>query len=181
MASVIATKAPTTASTTTAEDTLKRKTRDANVVSGGHLVAKALKADAVIFVDDVVAGPQVGEALERSPDANVGARRTLAEDLRVGQEHKAEVTEDEATARRCDREQQCGLLRKIVPRLENHGVDSTEESLRAQRLSAVGERDHDSVASAHERGEVALGFGKPARRNSGPLRLEGVRLPGWEL
>src|SRR5438477_617849 len=36
MASVTATKAPTT----TAEDTLQRKTRDANVVSGGHLVAK---------------------------------------------------------------------------------------------------------------------------------------------
>ena len=27
--------------TTTAEDTLKQKTRDANVVSGGHRVAKA--------------------------------------------------------------------------------------------------------------------------------------------
>jgi acetolactate synthase I/II/III large subunit len=48
MASVTATKAPTTAaSTTTAEDTLKRKTRDANVVSGGHLVAKALKSEGV--------------------------------------------------------------------------------------------------------------------------------------
>jgi acetolactate synthase-1/2/3 large subunit len=41
-------KAPTTAAaTTTAEDTLKRKTRDANVVSGGHLVAKALKSEGV--------------------------------------------------------------------------------------------------------------------------------------
>jgi acetolactate synthase I/II/III large subunit len=48
MASVTATKAPTTAaSTTTAEDTLKRKTRDANVVSGGHLVAKALKSEGI--------------------------------------------------------------------------------------------------------------------------------------
>ena len=33
--------------TTTAEDTLKQKTRDANVVSGGHLVAKALKSEGV--------------------------------------------------------------------------------------------------------------------------------------
>jgi acetolactate synthase I/II/III large subunit len=48
MALVTATKAPTTAaSTTTAEDTLKRKTRDANVVSGGYLVAKALKSEGV--------------------------------------------------------------------------------------------------------------------------------------
>src|ERR1700732_3979865 len=33
--------------TTTAEDTLRRKSRDANVVSGGHLVAKALKNEGV--------------------------------------------------------------------------------------------------------------------------------------
>jgi len=33
--------------TTTAEDTLKRKSRDADVVSGGHLVAKALKNEGV--------------------------------------------------------------------------------------------------------------------------------------
>ncbi|MYZ48921.1 thiamine pyrophosphate-binding protein [Propylenella binzhouense] len=35
------------AETTTAEDTLKAKSRDTNVVSGGHLVAKALKAEGV--------------------------------------------------------------------------------------------------------------------------------------
>ena len=33
--------------TTTAEDTLKRKTRDADVISGGHLVARALKNEGV--------------------------------------------------------------------------------------------------------------------------------------
>jgi acetolactate synthase I/II/III large subunit len=38
------TKPPTT---TTAEDTLKAKTRDANVISGGHLVARALKNEGV--------------------------------------------------------------------------------------------------------------------------------------
>jgi acetolactate synthase-1/2/3 large subunit len=32
---------------TTAEDTLKQKTRDPNVISGGHLVAKALKSEGV--------------------------------------------------------------------------------------------------------------------------------------
>ncbi|MBV8210177.1 MAG: thiamine pyrophosphate-binding protein [Burkholderiaceae bacterium] len=40
-------RATSTTSTTTAEDTLKQKARDANVVSGGHLVAKALKAEGV--------------------------------------------------------------------------------------------------------------------------------------
>ena len=43
MSSVIATKP----AATTADDTLKRKTRDANVISGGHLVAKALKSEGV--------------------------------------------------------------------------------------------------------------------------------------
>src|ERR1700674_1564958 len=42
-----ATKVPDTQATTTADDTLKKKTRDANVVSGGHLVAKALKNEGV--------------------------------------------------------------------------------------------------------------------------------------
>ena len=38
---------PSAAARTTAEDTLKEKSRDANVISGGHLVAKALKAEGV--------------------------------------------------------------------------------------------------------------------------------------
>src|ERR1700680_1802164 len=42
-----ATKTTDSKGTTTAEDTLKRKTRDANVISGGHLVAKALKNEGV--------------------------------------------------------------------------------------------------------------------------------------
>src|SRR5687768_8404649 len=33
--------------TSTADDTLKQKSRDASVISGGHLVAKALKAEGV--------------------------------------------------------------------------------------------------------------------------------------
>jgi acetolactate synthase I/II/III large subunit len=38
---------PTPAKATTAEDTLQRKSRDASVISGGHLVAKALKNEGV--------------------------------------------------------------------------------------------------------------------------------------
>jgi hypothetical protein len=38
---------PSTARTTTAEDTLQQKARDPNVISGGHLVARALKAEGV--------------------------------------------------------------------------------------------------------------------------------------
>src|SRR5438128_5480978 len=42
-----ATKPAETRSTTTAEDTLARKSQDPNIISGGHLVAKALKAEGV--------------------------------------------------------------------------------------------------------------------------------------
>src|SRR5213079_3527168 len=42
-----ATKTTDNRATTTAEDTLKRKTRDAGVISGGHLVARALKNEGV--------------------------------------------------------------------------------------------------------------------------------------
>src|SRR6267154_2526709 len=40
-------KVSDTQATTTADDTLKKKTRDANVISGGHLVARALKNEGV--------------------------------------------------------------------------------------------------------------------------------------
>src|SRR5450755_5021883 len=39
--------APIQPKTTTAEDTLQRKSRDASVISGGHLVAKALKSEGI--------------------------------------------------------------------------------------------------------------------------------------
>ena len=38
---------PAQAKSTTAEDTLQKKSREAGVLSGGHLVAKALKNEGV--------------------------------------------------------------------------------------------------------------------------------------
>ncbi|HUD26371.1 MAG TPA: thiamine pyrophosphate-binding protein, partial [Burkholderiaceae bacterium] len=43
----VATAPSSRVQTTTAEDTLKAKSRQAGVVSGGHLVAKALKSEGV--------------------------------------------------------------------------------------------------------------------------------------
>ncbi|MDE3009977.1 MAG: thiamine pyrophosphate-binding protein [Pseudomonadota bacterium] len=45
--SAVLSSAPTNAASTTADDTLKAKSRDANVISGGHLVARALKAEGI--------------------------------------------------------------------------------------------------------------------------------------
>src|ERR1700721_2477481 len=42
---------------TTAEDTLQRKSRDAGVISGGHLVAKALKNEGVDTIFTLCGGP----------------------------------------------------------------------------------------------------------------------------
>ena len=47
MLDIAANKPTAPVARTTAEDTLKQKSRDANVISGGHLVAKALKAEGV--------------------------------------------------------------------------------------------------------------------------------------
>src|SRR4029077_16771481 len=51
-----ATKTTDGKGTTTAEDTLKRKSRDASVISGGHLVAKALKNEGVDTVFTLCGG-----------------------------------------------------------------------------------------------------------------------------
>ena len=45
--STVLTPPASSAKTSTAEDTLQRKSRDANVISGGHLVARALKNEGV--------------------------------------------------------------------------------------------------------------------------------------
>ena len=136
------------------EEVVARDARD-----GLRLEAEQL-ADAVVLVDDVVARAQVGEALQRAPDAGVGPRRPLAEDLRVGEKDEAEVAQDEAAARRGDGEQKRRVRRELVAGLEQFRLDAAEERLRAQRLAPVRERDDDAVPGADEGDEVALGLGQ---------------------
>ena len=133
-------------------------------------------ADAVVLVDDVVAGAEVGEALERAAAEAALARGAAAEDLVVGQDDEAEVAPDEAAARGRDGEQELRLLRQILARLEHARLDAAEEVLRAQRLAAVRERDDDALAGADERRELELGLGEAARRDRRLLRLERERL-----
>jgi hypothetical protein len=137
--------------------------------------------DAVIFVHDVVACPQVGEALERPPDADVGARRALAEDLRVGEQDQIEVTQHEAAAGRRDREDEAGAVRQLVALVEHDGLEPAEQAPRPHRLAAVDEGHDDLVPAADVGKEVALGLGQPARGDRGPLRLERVWLTGRQL
>ena len=134
-------------------------------------------ADAVILVDDVVAGAEVGERLQRAAAEAPLARGAAPEDLVVGQEHEAEVAPDEAAARGRDREVEARLGRQLVARLEQRRLDAAQHVLRAQRLAAVRERDDDALAGAHELRELRLRLGEPARRDRRPLRLERERLP----
>ena len=136
--------------------------------------------DPVILVDDEVAGAQVGEALQRAAGRRGARAGTLAEDLRVGEQHEPEVAPDEAAAGRRDREEELRLVRERVAGLEHLRLDPAQQVGRAQRLAAVREGDHDPVAGADEAGELGLGLGETARRDRRPLRLERVRLPARE-
>src|SRR5215213_7353161 len=137
-------------------------------------------ADAMVLVDDEVAGAEVGEAVERAPRRRRASTRALAEDLRVRQQHEPEVAPDEATPRGRNGEQQSRLLGQRVARLEDARLDTPQQSRRAQRLAAVRECDDDAVARADERRQLVLRLGETARRDRRPLRLEGERLTARE-
>ena len=133
-------------------------------------------ADTMVFVDDVVARPQVGEGLQCAAADAALARRALAEHLRVGQQHEPEVAPDESAACGGDREEDLRLARKRLPLLEHACRRATQQVLLAQRLAGVGEGDDDAIARANERVQLVLRLGEPARDECGPLRLERERL-----
>ena len=60
--------------TTTADDTLKQKSRDASVISGGHLVARALKAEGVDTIFTLCGGHIIDTSRPRPmpPTATLG-------------------------------------------------------------------------------------------------------------
>ena len=76
-------------------------------------------ADAVVLVDDEVAAAEVGERRQRAAEPPVGARRTLAEDLRVRQQHEPELAPDEAAAGGRDGEEELRLLREVLAGVED--------------------------------------------------------------
>src|SRR5262249_23036322 len=115
---------------------------------GAGLEAEQLP-DAVILVDDVVACSELGEGLQRAAEMRGRPRRSLAEDLGVGQQDEPELAPDEAAARRGDGEEELWLARELV-RLEDARVDPPQQVLRAERLTAVREGDDDPVAVADE-------------------------------
>src|SRR5206468_1827761 len=67
-------------------------------------------ADAVVLVDDEVAGAEVGEGLEGTAGWGGSARRALAKDLRVGEQGEPQIAPHEAAPGRRDGEQELGVL-----------------------------------------------------------------------
>jgi hypothetical protein len=136
-------------------------------------------ADAVVLVNDVVAGAQVGEGLESAPDRS-GAPDALAENLRVREEHEPQLAPDETPARGTDGEEELRLLGQPVARVDNSGLDPPEHVFRAERLTLVREGDDHPLPGPHEGPQLVLRLSEPARGHRRPLRLEGERLPGRE-
>src|SRR4051812_32997648 len=133
-------------------------------------------ADAVVLVHDVVARAEVGEGLQRAAAEAALARHAAAEDLVVGQEDEAEVAPDEAAPGGRDGEEELGLLRQLVARLEQSRLHPAKQVLGAQGLAAMRKRDDDALARAQERRELALGLCEAAGGDRRTLRLEGERL-----
>ena len=132
--------------------------------------------DPVVLVDDVVAGPEIGEGLEGAAEAGAGARRTLAEDLRVREQDEPEVAPDEPAPGGRDREEEARLVRQLPALLEPLDLEAAEQGRGAEAVAAVREGDDNALARTDEGGQLLLGLGEPARRDRRPLGLEGMRL-----
>ena len=160
------------------EDAVVAAEAEQQVVAGDardllRLEAEQLR-DAVVLVDDVVAGAEVGEARERTAGRRGRARRPAAEDLGVGEQRDAEVAPDEAAPRGRDGERR-------GPSGSSPGVSIGASTRRSRcalalRLAAMGERDDDVEALAEQAGELVLRLREPAGDERRPLRVEGERL-----
>ena len=82
-----------------AESDLEVVARDAGDLS--RLEAEQL-ADAVVLVEDVVAGSELGERLQGATRWCCATSRSAAEDLCVREQREPELTPDEAAARGAD-------------------------------------------------------------------------------
>ncbi len=137
-------------------------------------------AEAVVLVDDVVAGAQLGERLERSAGGRGSAARAAAEDLRVRQKREPEVAPDEASPSRADGEEELRLVGELLAGLHEPRFDPAQEVLRAERFALERKGDDGAEAGPDERAQLVLGFGQAARGDRGALGLEREGLAGGE-
>ena len=108
-------------------------------------------ADAVVLVDDVVSGAELGEGLERAARGCGAAAGAAADDLRVREQGEPELAPDEAAARVSDCEQELRLVGQLVALVDQPGVDAAQQVLGAQRFALVREGDDGAQATADER------------------------------
>jgi hypothetical protein len=134
-------------------------------------------ADAVVFMDDVVARAQVGEGLERAAGGRGAARSALPEDLGVRKQREPQVAPDEPAARGRDGEEELRVLGESLAGHQEARIHPAEEVHRPQGLAPVRERDDDAVPRPHKRRELGLCLSEPACRDRRALALEAVLLP----
>ena len=131
-------------------------------------------------MDDVVARAELGERLKRAARRRGATPRAAAENLGVREQGEPEVPPDEASTRRADREEELGLVRKLLTGLHDAGFDPAQEVLGSQRLALEREGDNGPEAAADESAQLVLGLGEPSRGDRRALGLERERLAGRE-
>ena len=132
-------------------------------------------ADAVVLVDDVVAGPQVGEARERAAEAQRGRRpRAPAEDLRGGQQRQTEgASRRSRGARARRRSRRPGTAGQAAPRRRARGASTRRRPSSARSASPrCGNATTTRMPAADQAAQLVLGLGEAAARERRALSLE---------
>ena len=158
------------------EDAIALAVLEFQVVAGHPADGLRLEAeeasDAVVLVDDRVAGAQLGEAGQRAAARAVTfGSATAAQQPVLGQDRDLGRRPDEALAQAGGREQHA-RLRGRAPAVEELGVHAREVVERALGLAAPRPRHDRAVARAHELLELGLGLSQRTRRSVSRLRAQ---------
>ena len=130
--------------------------------------------DAVVLVHDVVAGAQVGEALQRA--ARRSASRAAAACGRPACRAAARARARARRSRGAPARPRTAGRSGGSPGSSRPRLHAAQQRLLPQRLAAVRERDDDVELLAQQAAQLVLGLGEPACRERRPLRVERERL-----
>ncbi len=128
--------------------------------------------DAVVLVNDVVAGTQVGDGRERAADPGRPARAAAAEELRRREHGQAQARRDEPPPELRDAERHAGLVGAFRTGIGQRRLDPAQLEVRAARLAEMREAHEHAVARPREAAQLVLGLGDAERRERRRLGVE---------
>ena len=128
--------------------------------------------DAVVLVDDVVAGAKVGDRRERAADPRWAARAATAEELPRRQHRQAQARGDEPPPELGDAEGHAGLLGARPAGVGQRRLDAAKLHVGPPRLAEVREADQHPVAGPREAAQLVLGLGDAERRERRRVGVE---------